>query len=132
MNNSKSLIERLFHTEEDRNTALGLDYDVQIAHSITMARQYRNMTQHELALTMDVSQSYVAQLENASVLPSHTKLKLIAQKLKARLLPPKIVIEDSSNESSIPTIKYSLSDDCGKIIAIYPATKTQTLCPSAI
>ncbi len=94
-NSNRSLLDRWFSNDEDRLLALENAYDVQIAHSISMARHHRKMTQHDLATELGVSQSYVAQLESAAVLPSHKKLKFLARIFKAKLAPPRIVIEQA-------------------------------------
>ncbi len=90
------LISRLFPTDEERNAVLDDAYDVGIATSIVRSRHARNMTQDELAEKMGVSQSYVAQLENANVLPSHKKLKLLARVLKASLWHPQVVVGEAA------------------------------------
>lgn len=94
-------INNLFHTDEERNIALDDAYDVGVAASIMRSRHARNLTQEEFAEKMGVSQSYVAQLENANVLPSHKKLKLIARILKANLWHPRIVVEENMETEQV-------------------------------
>jgi transcriptional regulator with XRE-family HTH domain len=79
---------------------------------------------------MEVTQSYVAQLENADVLPSHKKLKSIARILKASLLPPQIVIDSPTTLAAEPAtrdrlyriVSVSASADCTQ-----PVTTTLNL-----
>lgn len=70
--------------------ALDTLYDVELAKSLLRARIARGLTQTQLAEAMGVGQSYISQLENATVLPSHKNLKKIARILKAVLEPPQI------------------------------------------
>ncbi len=96
-------IYRLFHTDEERNAALDDEYDVELAMSIMRSRHARNLTQKDFAEQMKVSQSYIAQLENADVLPSHKKLKEIARVLQAKLFAPRIIVEDADTQQAADT-----------------------------
>lgn len=89
----KSLLEMMFHTDEERNEVLDSLYDIEIGASIIQARTEGGLNQKQLAEALDVKQPYLSRIENGVVPPSHKRLKQIARVLKARLISPKLIIE---------------------------------------
>lgn len=95
---------QIYHTDEERNAALDDAYDAEIAVSIIKTRHSRGLTQQDFAEILGVSQAYISQLESASVLPSHKKLKFIAKKLRARLIAPRVELATSENKNLLQFI----------------------------
>ena len=107
MSDSISL-QKMFPVSEEYNSLLDRSYDIHLAMSLVQARHARELTQAQFAQLLNVSQAYISQLENASVLPSHKKLKLIAKKLKAQLAPPKVIVSsENALQSSFTCLSFS-------------------------
>lgn len=102
-------LEQIFPTDEEMNAIIDDAYDADIAVSIIKTRHARGLTQEDFAKILGVSQSYVSQLESASVLPSHKKLKFIARTLKAKLIAPQIELSKSENNVFLQFIAYESS-----------------------
>lgn len=62
------------------------DLIIRVANEVKSARKYRKLTQKELAERMGTSQTAIARVENAKVLPTTSFLNRMAKALEAKLV----------------------------------------------
>ncbi len=94
-------------SDKDTENAYYDDLAHDTGTNITRARLRADLTQHELALKLDTTQSVIARLESGGRVPSLQYLRRIALALDTYLVPPSFLSIQPFNQTIYINIPYT-------------------------